>query len=98
MAGRNNETLVCVPTVAKTVAQMLNDVARAKEAGADVVEIRLDHLSVLRPRLDLETLLKDRPLPYIVTYRYCIGSNSTYYLSVSEITLLIVEFFWEILS
>ncbi|XP_078440173.1 dehydroquinate dehydratase, putative / shikimate dehydrogenase isoform X2 [Wolffia australiana] len=69
MAGMNNETMVCVPTVAKTVDQMLNDVGRAKAAGADVVEIRLDHLATFSPRRDLETLLKGRLLPFIITYR-----------------------------
>ncbi|XP_008813741.1 bifunctional 3-dehydroquinate dehydratase/shikimate dehydrogenase, chloroplastic isoform X1 [Phoenix dactylifera] len=62
-------TLLCVPLVAKTVEQMAADMAAAKAAGADVVEIRLDHLSAFRPRVDLEFLLKGRPLPALVTYR-----------------------------
>ncbi|XP_010914407.1 bifunctional 3-dehydroquinate dehydratase/shikimate dehydrogenase, chloroplastic isoform X2 [Elaeis guineensis] len=62
-------TLLCVPLVAKTVEQMAADMAAAKAAGADLVEIRVDHLSTFRPREDLEFLLKGRPLPAIVTYR-----------------------------
>uniref|UniRef100_A0A1D1ZK98 Bifunctional 3-dehydroquinate dehydratase/shikimate dehydrogenase, chloroplastic n=1 Tax=Anthurium amnicola TaxID=1678845 RepID=A0A1D1ZK98_9ARAE len=69
MAGRNNPTLVCVPLVAKTVEQMLSDMIVAKAAGADLVEIRLDHLAAFRPRQDLELLLRARPLPALVTYR-----------------------------
>ncbi|KAJ1695239.1 hypothetical protein LUZ63_011937 [Rhynchospora breviuscula] len=37
--------------------------------GADVVELRLDCLSSLQPRSDLERLLTNRPLPALVTYR-----------------------------
>ncbi|MQL84345.1 hypothetical protein Taro_016848 [Colocasia esculenta] len=69
MAGRNNSTLLCVPLVAKTVEEMLIDIGRAKAAGADLVEIRLDHLAAFSPRQDLERLLRDRPLPALVTYR-----------------------------
>lgn len=76
MAGRNNGTLVCVPTVAKTVEEMLRDVDRAKASGADAVEIRLDHLAAFSPRRDLELLLRARPLPFIVTYRCALASAS----------------------
>ncbi|MQL84348.1 hypothetical protein Taro_016852 [Colocasia esculenta] len=69
MAGRNNSTLLCVSLVAKTVEEMLIDMGRAKAAGADVVEIRLDNLAAFSPRQDLERLLRDRPLPALVTYR-----------------------------
>ncbi|RWW75669.1 hypothetical protein BHE74_00016308 [Ensete ventricosum] len=62
-------TLLCVPLVAKTVEQMMADMAAAKAHGADVVEIRLDHLSDFEPRRDLHLLVGDRPLPVLVTYR-----------------------------
>ncbi|KAM0954297.1 putative shikimate dehydrogenase, 3-dehydroquinate dehydratase [Dioscorea sansibarensis] len=62
-------TLLCAPLVAKTVDQMVREMAVAKGLGADLVEIRLDHLSAFRPREDLELLLKGRPLPALVTYR-----------------------------
>lgn len=64
-----NTTLVCVPLVSKSVEQMLDEMRRAKSSGADIVEIRLDHLQSFRPRTDLEILLKDRVLPALVTYR-----------------------------
>nr|XP_009386288.1 PREDICTED: bifunctional 3-dehydroquinate dehydratase/shikimate dehydrogenase, chloroplastic [Musa acuminata subsp. malaccensis] len=62
-------TLLCVPLVSKTVEQMVADMAAAKACGADLVEIRLDHLSNFDPRRDLQLLLDDRPLPALVTYR-----------------------------
>lgn len=69
MANIVGPTLLCVPLVAKTVEQMLSDMAAAKASGADIVEIRLDHLTAFRPRPDLEVLLGNRPLPALVTYR-----------------------------
>ncbi|CAL9120544.1 unnamed protein product [Musa textilis] len=62
-------TLVCVPLVAKTVEQMVAEMAAARARAADLVEIRLDHLAVFHPRRDLQLLLKNRPLPALVTYR-----------------------------
>ncbi|XP_028554264.1 bifunctional 3-dehydroquinate dehydratase/shikimate dehydrogenase, chloroplastic-like [Dendrobium catenatum] len=62
-------SLVCVPLVAKSVEQMLSEMATAKVRGADVVEIRLDHLASFEPRRDLDLLLRNRPLPALVTYR-----------------------------
>ncbi|XP_068658361.1 bifunctional 3-dehydroquinate dehydratase/shikimate dehydrogenase, chloroplastic isoform X2 [Aristolochia californica] len=62
-------TLLCVPLISKTVDKMLLEMGRAKISGADIVEIRLDHLSGFNPSTDLEILLKDRPLPALVTYR-----------------------------
>lgn len=66
--GRNS-TLLCVPLVSKSVEEMMHEMRRAKSSGADLVEIRLDHLQSFRPRPDLEILLKDRLLPALVTYR-----------------------------
>ncbi|RWW56481.1 hypothetical protein BHE74_00036809 [Ensete ventricosum] len=43
--------------------------ASARVRGADLVEIRLDHLAVFHPRRDPQLLLKNRPLPALVTYR-----------------------------
>ncbi|XP_064972105.1 bifunctional 3-dehydroquinate dehydratase/shikimate dehydrogenase, chloroplastic-like isoform X1 [Musa acuminata AAA Group] len=62
-------TLLCVPLVAKTVEQMMADMAAAKASGADLVELRVDHLSAFLPGRDLPLLLRDRPLPALVTYR-----------------------------
>ncbi|KAG0501744.1 hypothetical protein HPP92_001816 [Vanilla planifolia] len=43
--------------------------ATAKALGADLVEIRLDHLGSFELRRDLHLLLVNRPLPALVTYR-----------------------------
>jgi hypothetical protein len=42
---------------------------QAAEAGADLVEIRLDYLAHFNPATDLAKLLNACPLPAIVTYR-----------------------------
>ncbi len=42
---------------------------RAAEAGADMVECRLDYLATAPDENALQILLSDRPLPVIVTYR-----------------------------
>jgi 3-dehydroquinate dehydratase/shikimate dehydrogenase len=52
-----------------TVDQMLIEMQKAKEIGSDVVEIRLDCLRNFNPRPDLEFLVKQSPLPTLVTYR-----------------------------
>ncbi|XP_020589419.1 bifunctional 3-dehydroquinate dehydratase/shikimate dehydrogenase, chloroplastic isoform X2 [Phalaenopsis equestris] len=62
-------SLVCVPLVGKSVEQMLSEMATATAGGADVAEIRLDHLASFEPRRDLDLLLRNRPLPVLVTYR-----------------------------
>ncbi|WOL18862.1 bifunctional 3-dehydroquinate dehydratase/shikimate dehydrogenase, chloroplastic-like isoform X2 [Canna indica] len=62
-------TLLCVAVVGKTVEKMTADMAAAKASGADLVEIRLDHLPDFDRARDLPRLLAGRPLPAIVTYR-----------------------------
>ncbi|KAH9322627.1 hypothetical protein KI387_017266 [Taxus chinensis] len=41
----------------------------AKADGADIVELRIDHLHNFNPNTHLHSLLKQRPLPIIITYR-----------------------------
>ncbi|KAI8547818.1 hypothetical protein RHMOL_Rhmol07G0225400 [Rhododendron molle] len=62
-------TLLCTPLMGTTVDQMVIEMGKAKEIGADVVEIRLDCLREFSPRQDLETLIRKSPLPTLVTYR-----------------------------
>lgn len=52
-----------------TVDQILVEMGKAKEIGADIVEIRLDCLTEFSPRQDLEILIQQSPLPTLVTYR-----------------------------
>ncbi|KAK4751251.1 hypothetical protein SAY87_004733 [Trapa incisa] len=66
---RSSPTLLCTPLMGTTVDQMLIEMGKAKEVGADVVEIRLDCLRKFSPQQDLEILIKRSPLPTLVTCR-----------------------------
>lgn len=66
---RKNSTLVCAPIVAESVEKMVADMVRAKAIGADLVEIRLDHLKVFNCNQDVRTLIEQSPLPTLFTYR-----------------------------
>ncbi|KAI6692533.1 hypothetical protein NL676_020243 [Syzygium grande] len=65
----SSPTLLCTPLMGTTVNQMLIEMRKAKEIGADLVEIRLDCLRNFNPLQDLEILIKQSPLPTLVTYR-----------------------------
>ncbi|KAK4802446.1 hypothetical protein SAY86_000649 [Trapa natans] len=66
---RSSPTLLCTPLMGSTVDQMLIDMRKAKEIGADIIEIRLDCLREFNPQQDLGVLIKQSPLPTVVTYR-----------------------------
>ncbi|GFP93411.1 bifunctional 3-dehydroquinate dehydratase/shikimate dehydrogenase chloroplastic [Phtheirospermum japonicum] len=66
---RKNETLICAPLMADTVDQVVELMHKAKSKGADIVEIRLDHLKSFNPHADIEKLIKQCPLPTLFTYR-----------------------------
>ncbi|GMG99661.1 hypothetical protein Nepgr_001501 [Nepenthes gracilis] len=68
-AVRSNATLLCTPLMGTTVDQMMIEMRKAKEIGADVVEIRLDCLRSFNPTEDLKALIKQSTLPTLVTYR-----------------------------
>jgi hypothetical protein len=68
--ARNNSTLVCAPVMADSVDKMVTNMDKAKREGADLVEIRLDSLKSFDPYEDLKTLIKECPLPTLVTYRF----------------------------
>lgn len=65
----SKQCLICVPLTAKTVKKMLFQLELAKESGADVAELRVDLISGFDAAADLPVLLKDKPLPVIVTPR-----------------------------
>uniref|UniRef100_A0A5B7A1S8 Putative 3-dehydroquinate dehydratase/shikimate dehydrogenase 3 n=1 Tax=Davidia involucrata TaxID=16924 RepID=A0A5B7A1S8_DAVIN len=67
--GRRNSTMICAPVMADTVDQMLIQMRKAKELGADLVETRIDYLKKFSPQQDLEILIKQCPLPTLITYR-----------------------------
>ncbi|KAF8401566.1 hypothetical protein HHK36_012508 [Tetracentron sinense] len=64
-----NSTLICAPLMGESVNQMLIEMCEAKASGADLVEIRLDFIKNLSPRRDLEILIKESPLPTLITFR-----------------------------
>ena len=67
---RKNGTLICVPIMGESIDKMKIDMHKAKASGADLVEIRLDSLKNFNHFKDLNSLIKDRPLPAIFTYRF----------------------------
>lgn len=70
MGGDDKSTnLICAPLMAESVEQMVHDMFQAKAQGADVVEVRLDCINNFKPQQDLETILKQKPLPVIAVYR-----------------------------
>lgn len=66
---RKNQTLICAPIMGHTVAQMLELMHKAKLKGADLVEVRLDHMKSFNPDVDIEKMIKESPLPTLFTYR-----------------------------
>lgn len=67
--GQRNSTQICTPVLAESADQMLVKMRKAKEAGADLVEVRLDFLKNFNPTQDLELLIKQAPLPTLFTFR-----------------------------
>jgi 3-dehydroquinate dehydratase/shikimate dehydrogenase len=66
---KKNNTLLCSSLTASTKQGMFDEAKEAEEAGADVVEIRLDFLQDFDAERDLEDLIKGVRLPCIITYR-----------------------------
>ncbi|KAJ6397635.1 hypothetical protein OIU77_018615 [Salix suchowensis] len=64
-----NSAMVCAPLMARSVEQMVIDMHSAKAQGADVVEVRLDYIHQFQPGQDLETIIRNKPLPVIIVYR-----------------------------
>lgn len=67
--AQNRGCLVCCPVISRSVEETLEQMQQAKVDGADIVEIRIDLLNNFNPKADLTILLKERPLPIIITYR-----------------------------
>ncbi|CAN5542731.1 shikimate dehydrogenase [soil metagenome] len=59
-------TYLCVPILVESVAQAKQQMALAAEAGADMVELRLDEFTEPGP---VEALLRSAPVPTIATCR-----------------------------
>ncbi|KAH7443784.1 hypothetical protein KP509_02G050600 [Ceratopteris richardii] len=69
MEVSENGCHLCAPLVAKSIEEMREQMDAAVSQGADIAELRLDHISHIDPSVDLPLLLNGRPLPVIVTYR-----------------------------
>lgn len=69
--GFKNKLLVCATIECETKEEMGNSMEKAKEEGADLVELCIDSLS-FNHISDVEILLKQRTLPAIVSFRYLI--------------------------
>lgn len=67
-----NQTLICAPIMGGAVDQMVELMHKAKYKGADIVEVRLDHMKSLDPRPDIQTMIRESPLPTLFTYRLMI--------------------------
>ena len=68
MDNENKQTLVAVTVTADTVREMQARMAEAAEAGADVIELRLDYLRDLNEH-EVKDLVAGRPCPVIATIR-----------------------------
>ncbi|XP_004288225.1 PREDICTED: bifunctional 3-dehydroquinate dehydratase/shikimate dehydrogenase, chloroplastic-like [Fragaria vesca subsp. vesca] len=79
-----------------TVDQMIIEMHKAKEIGSDVVEIRLDYLRNINPSSDLELLIKQSPLPTLVTYRPHLKEDAMKLAFQWKARMRIPENSWEI--
>ncbi|KAE8713291.1 Bifunctional 3-dehydroquinate dehydratase/shikimate dehydrogenase [Hibiscus syriacus] len=64
-----NSTMICAPLMAESAEQMVEEMKQAKAEGAQLVEIRLDHINDFQPRRYLPIILENKPLPVVVVYR-----------------------------
>ncbi|KAF2545096.1 hypothetical protein F2Q70_00023883 [Brassica cretica] len=64
-----NPSLICAPVMADSINKMVTETCKARELGADLVEIRLDSLKGFNPLEDLKTIIKKSRLPTLFTYR-----------------------------
>lgn len=70
MAQENrNSTLAAAVVNAKSVFDVLTDSKKAKDIGADVLDIRLDHITDLKNENALSEILKGKILPVIISLR-----------------------------
>ena len=68
----SEQTLICTIVTADTMPGALEEIKRAAEAGADVIELRADYLTSFEPENDVKQLLDACAavqLPAIFTYR-----------------------------
>ncbi|XP_058222429.1 bifunctional 3-dehydroquinate dehydratase/shikimate dehydrogenase, chloroplastic-like [Rhododendron vialii] len=66
---RRNATAICAPVMAESVDQMLIQMGKARELGVDLVEVRIDWLKNFSASQHLDILIKQSPLPTLITCR-----------------------------
>ncbi|GAB2218754.1 hypothetical protein Droror1_Dr00001986 [Drosera rotundifolia] len=67
---RNNATLICAPVMGESIEETIDQIEKAREEGADLVEIRLDYLKKgFDVERDLEGLIRKSSLPTLITFR-----------------------------
>ena len=64
-----NKTLLCTSVTAATFQEELEDIESIAQAGADIIELRLDLLTDFNVEQHLEKLLKTTNVPKLVTMR-----------------------------
>ena len=64
-----NKTLLCTSVTAATFQGALQDIESIAQAGADIIELRLDLLTDFKVEQHLEKLLKTTNVPKLVTMR-----------------------------
>ncbi|PON47806.1 3-dehydroquinate dehydratase type I [Parasponia andersonii] len=83
-----NSTIVCAPIMAESVDKMVIEIGRAKDSGAELVEIRLESLKVFDPHQDLQTLIKGSTLPTLLTSSYIsVSWHQSLYRDLLELPL-----------
>jgi len=65
----NSKTLLCTSVTASTFEQALDEIRMIAEAGADLIELRLDLLTDFDVEEHLERMLKTTDTPKLVTMR-----------------------------
>ncbi|KAI8522761.1 hypothetical protein RHMOL_Rhmol13G0022100 [Rhododendron molle] len=66
--ARKSDLLVCTTLECETKEEMVASMEKAKEEGADLVELHLDSMSFSHIS-EVEQLLSQRTLPAIVSFR-----------------------------
>lgn len=73
--GFRNKLLICAAIESETREEMVKSMEKAKEEGADLVELCIDSMSLFHLS-EIELLLKQRTLPAIVSFRLNSQKNS----------------------
>ena len=65
----SGKTLLCTSVTASTFEQALDEIRQISQAGADLIELRLDMLTDFNAEKHLQQMLKETDTPKLVTMR-----------------------------